>query len=125
MLVTEPLRLEMGHHWELIRFMVAPNMTKVVILGLAWLDKSGPTISWEDGYRKLKLALGPLSPSSHTEGRAASKSAGANQNEKAAATAEPPPGSHQIPREYLDFAAVLSEEECNSLPPPIAPRTAP
>lgn len=51
-LITEPLQLEMGWHWELIHFMLVPKMTKAVILGLAWLDKWDPTIWWEVGDRK-------------------------------------------------------------------------
>lgn len=31
-LLTEPLRLEMGWHWEMIQFVVVPKMTKAVIL---------------------------------------------------------------------------------------------
>lgn len=49
-LVTELVRLEMGCHWKLIHFVVAPKMTEAVILGLAWLDKRGPAITWKDGY---------------------------------------------------------------------------
>lgn len=49
-LVTESIRLEMDHHWEFIWFVVVPKMTETIILGLDWLDKWGPTISWEDGY---------------------------------------------------------------------------
>lgn len=48
MLVTEAVRLEIGYHWELILFVVAPKMTEAVILGLAWLNKWRPTISWEE-----------------------------------------------------------------------------
>ncbi|KAK9395807.1 RTL1: Retrotransposon-like 1 [Crotalus adamanteus] len=43
-LVTEPVRLDMGEHWEVLRFIVVPSMTEEVILGLAWLGKWGPTI---------------------------------------------------------------------------------
>lgn len=37
--LTEPVKLKMGQHWEMIRFVVVPKMTEAVILGLAWLDK--------------------------------------------------------------------------------------
>lgn len=70
---TEPVQLEMCHHWELTRFIVAPKMTETVILGLARLDKWGPTISWEDGYRKIKMGLGPLPPPDPTSEAASAK----------------------------------------------------
>ncbi|XP_039191766.1 UDP-GlcNAc:betaGal beta-1,3-N-acetylglucosaminyltransferase-like protein 1 isoform X1 [Crotalus tigris] len=38
-LVTEPVRMDVGGHWEVIRFIVVPSMTEPLILGLAWLDK--------------------------------------------------------------------------------------
>lgn len=44
MYITEPVWMELGEHWEVIRFVVVPSMTEVVILGLAWLDKWGLTI---------------------------------------------------------------------------------
>lgn len=102
-------------------------MTEVVILGLAWLGKWDPAISWEDSYRKLKLGLCPLPPPCLTKGKATTKLAGAVWNKKAATTAEPPPGSPEIPKEYQGLATAFSEEECNLLPPPppIAPLTAP
>lgn len=46
-LLTEPIRLEMGYHWELIHLIVVPKITDAMILGLAWLDKWTPTIWWE------------------------------------------------------------------------------
>lgn len=61
-LVTEPVRLEMGAHWEVLQFIMVPSMTEAVILGLAWLDKWGHTIWWEGGYRKLRIGIGPLPP---------------------------------------------------------------
>lgn len=42
--LTEPVKLEMGSHWEMIQFLVAQKMTEAVILGLSWLDKWSPTI---------------------------------------------------------------------------------
>lgn len=42
--ITEPVQMELGEHWEVIRFVVVPSMMEAVILGLAWLDKWGPTI---------------------------------------------------------------------------------
>lgn len=33
--ITEPIRLEMTMHWEMIHFVVVPKMTEAVILGLA------------------------------------------------------------------------------------------
>lgn len=47
--VTEWITLEIGPHRELIRFIVVPKMMEDVILGLAWLDKWGPTI-WGGGF---------------------------------------------------------------------------
>lgn len=63
-LLTEPVMLEIGRHWEIIRFVVAPKITKAVILGLSWLDKLPPTIWWEGGERKLRLGIGLLLPPS-------------------------------------------------------------
>lgn len=42
--LTEPVWLEMGKHWEIIRFIIVPKMTEEVILGLSWLDIWGPMI---------------------------------------------------------------------------------
>lgn len=42
--ITEPVWMELGDHWEIIRFVVVTSMTEAVILGLAWLDKWGPPI---------------------------------------------------------------------------------
>ncbi|KAG8147950.1 hypothetical protein E2320_001384, partial [Naja naja] len=41
---TEMVRMDMGHHWEKISFVVVNHMTEAVILGLSWLDKWCPTI---------------------------------------------------------------------------------
>lgn len=60
--VTEPVRLEMGEHWENIRFIVVERMIEPIILGLAWLDKWELTIWWEGGFQKLRMALGPELP---------------------------------------------------------------
>lgn len=57
--VTELVRLEIGEHWEYIRFVVVDTMIEPLILGLTWLDKWQPTIWWEEGFRKLRLPLGP------------------------------------------------------------------
>lgn len=40
----------------------SPKMTESVILGFAWLDKWAPIIRWEDGYRKIRIGIGPLPP---------------------------------------------------------------
>lgn len=48
-LVMELIRLEMGHHWELIRFVEALKMTESFLLGFTRLDKWGLAITWEDG----------------------------------------------------------------------------
>lgn len=61
-LLTEPVKLEMGQHRELIRFVVSPKMREAMNLGLSWLDKWSPTILWEGGYRKLRLGIGPNPP---------------------------------------------------------------
>lgn len=37
-------------------------MNKSLILGLAWLDKCGPTIWWEGGFWKLRIVNGPSLP---------------------------------------------------------------
>lgn len=49
-LVMELVRVVMGRHCELIRFVITQKMTESIILGLVRLDKWGPTITWEDGY---------------------------------------------------------------------------
>lgn len=61
MFLTESVRLEMSQHWEFIRFVVVPKMTEVVILGLVWLDKWGPTISW-GMLQEAKAGKRPRSP---------------------------------------------------------------
>lgn len=58
----KPVRLEMGKHWEVLRFIVVPAMTESMILGLAWLDKWGSTIWWEGAYRKIKIRVSPRPP---------------------------------------------------------------
>lgn len=39
--LTEPVKLGLGNHQEIIRFMVTTNMAEEMILGLAWLVKWG------------------------------------------------------------------------------------
>ncbi|KAG8147118.1 hypothetical protein E2320_022583, partial [Naja naja] len=56
---TEMVRMDMGHHWEKISFVVVNHMTEAVIWGLSWLDKWCPTIHWEGGFRKIHLVVGP------------------------------------------------------------------
>ncbi|KAK9406808.1 hypothetical protein NXF25_005582 [Crotalus adamanteus] len=106
--VTEPVRMEIGIHWEVIRFIVVPSMSESIILGLAWLDKWTPNMWWADGSWHLRLAVGPQPPhlGVHSEDRAVedSKSGLAGSD----------PG---YPAVYSDLAAVFSEQECNSLPP--------
>lgn len=57
--VTETVRLEIGEHRESIQFIVVERMIELIILGLPRLDKWKPNIWWEDGFRKLRLAVGP------------------------------------------------------------------
>lgn len=66
-------------------------MPEAIILGLAWLDRWCPTITWEDSYRKIKLGLGPLPPPDP----AGEEKAKLQNGEKAAATAEALPDSPQ------------------------------
>lgn len=56
--ITEPMKMELAQHWELIRFIIVQTMTVSVILGLAWLDKWGPTIWWEGGCQNLRIVAG-------------------------------------------------------------------
>uniref|UniRef100_A0A8C6YHQ4 Uncharacterized protein n=1 Tax=Naja naja TaxID=35670 RepID=A0A8C6YHQ4_NAJNA len=58
--MTELIKMELGPHRELICFIVAPKMSESIILGLAWLDKWALMIKWEDGFRKILIAPGPL-----------------------------------------------------------------
>lgn len=44
--VTEWVILEIGPHQEVIRFMVVPGITEEIVLGLAWMNKWGPTLWW-------------------------------------------------------------------------------
>lgn len=53
--LTEPVQLETGQNQETIQFVIAPKMTEVVILGLCWLGKWGPTIWWQMGEKKMNL----------------------------------------------------------------------
>lgn len=42
--VTKKVVLELGQHREALQFVVVPRITEEIVLGLAWLDKWGPTI---------------------------------------------------------------------------------
>ncbi|KAK9395824.1 retrotransposon-derived protein PEG10 [Crotalus adamanteus] len=111
--LTEPLRLEIGAHWEFIRFLVAPKMTEAVILGLAWLDKWKPFIWWEKGMRIVRLPIGPDPPIDSTDVTGHLRP----PNEQAHMAVSLTPGEPVIPKEYLDLAEVFSEKECDALPP--------
>ncbi|KAK9395445.1 retrotransposon-derived protein PEG10 [Crotalus adamanteus] len=111
--LTEPLRLEIGAHWEFIRFLVAPKMTEAVILGLAWLDKWKPFIWWEKGMRIVRLPIGPDPPIDSTDVTGHLRP----PNERAHMAVSLTPGEPVIPKEYLDLAEVFSEKECDALPP--------
>lgn len=95
MLVTKPIKLEMGCQWELIWFAEVTKMTESAILGLAWLEKWSPTITWEGGYQKLKLVLGPDTPPVSTEREALQRLSDTNLGEKAAAKSESLPETPQ------------------------------
>lgn len=41
--LTEPVHLSLGNQEETIRFVVAPKMAEVMILGLCWLTKWSPS----------------------------------------------------------------------------------
>lgn len=107
-LIIEPVRLEMGHHWELLQFVVVSRMT-VSHPGLAWLDKRGSTIMWEDGYRKLKIGVGPLSPHLSEKAQQSEPPCGPSTYEKAAAVTDSLLGCPQVPKEYRDLADTISE----------------
>uniref|UniRef100_A0A2D4IEP7 Peptidase A2 domain-containing protein n=1 Tax=Micrurus lemniscatus lemniscatus TaxID=129467 RepID=A0A2D4IEP7_MICLE len=47
--MTVPVKLEIGVHWEILRFIVVQDMRADVILGLVLLDHWQPTIWWEGG----------------------------------------------------------------------------
>ncbi|KAK9400308.1 hypothetical protein NXF25_013327 [Crotalus adamanteus] len=106
-LVTEPVRMEIDAHWEVIRFIVVPSMSESIILSLAWLDKWTPNMWWADGSRHIRLAVGPQlpCPSENSEDKVSgdSKSVQAGSD----------PG---YPAVYNDLAAVFSEQESDSLP---------
>ncbi|KAK9397281.1 hypothetical protein NXF25_020642 [Crotalus adamanteus] len=107
-LVTEPVRMDIGGHWELIRFIVVPTMSESVILGLAWMDKWTPTIWWAEGSRHLRLAVGPQlrPPDDQTRGKELNSSKLVQEK-----------GEVRYPRVYDDLAAVFSKRECDCLPP--------
>lgn len=52
----------MGENWEVIQFIVVATITKSIIVGLELLDKWGPMIWWEGGYRKLRIGVTPRPP---------------------------------------------------------------
>lgn len=60
--VTELIKVEIGEHWEHLRFIVVDRMIEPLILGLTWLYKWQPVIWWEGGFRKLRFAIGPDPP---------------------------------------------------------------
>ncbi|KAK9401814.1 hypothetical protein NXF25_010170 [Crotalus adamanteus] len=108
--VTERVRMDLGEHWEVLRFIVVPIMTEAVILGLAWLDKWTPTIWWEGGYRNIRLGVGPMPVSGDAEDKAPNVPGITAQLQERE-------GELPYPEEYRDLAAVFSEEDCNQLPP--------
>ncbi|KAK9400665.1 hypothetical protein NXF25_011379 [Crotalus adamanteus] len=107
-LVTEPIRMDVGGHWEVIRFVVVPSMTEPLILGLAWLDKWTPIIWWEDGSQRLRLPVGPQPPPTPD-----------HDGDKGLGAVDPIPEGDGpgYPSIYNDLAAVFSEHECDTLPP--------
>ncbi|KAK9408175.1 hypothetical protein NXF25_006949 [Crotalus adamanteus] len=107
-LVTEPIRMDIGGHWETIRFIVVPTMSESVILGLAWMDKWTPTIWWADGARHLRIAVGPHPRATYDPDRDRKLNTSKPVQER---------GEVQYPQVYNDLAAVFSEQECDSLPP--------
>ncbi|XP_039215403.1 uncharacterized protein LOC120315311 [Crotalus tigris] len=108
--VTERVRMDLGEHWEVLRFIVVPIMTEAVILGLAWLDKWTPTIWWGGGYRHVRLGVGPMPVGGDAEEKAPDVPGTTAQLQERK-------GELPYPEEYRDLAAVFSEEDCNQLPP--------
>lgn len=112
--ITEPVKLEMGEHWELSRFVVVATMNESLILGLAWLDKWGPTIWWEGFFWKLRIATGP-SPLPHERAMAGVVA----DLERSGCQAVDGPAFPQV---YSNLAEVFREAECEVLPPPLGHR---
>ncbi|XP_039178262.1 uncharacterized protein LOC120298525 [Crotalus tigris] len=108
--VTEQVRMDLGDHWEVLRFIVIPITTETVILGLSWLDKWTPTIWWEEGYRKMRLGMGPIPRTGGNGGQVPDAPETTAQLQERG-------GEVSYPEEYRDLAMVFSEEECNHLPP--------
>ncbi|KAK9395714.1 hypothetical protein NXF25_019075 [Crotalus adamanteus] len=108
--VTELVMLDMNDHWEMLRFIVVPSMMEDIIIGLAWLDKWGPTIWWEGGCRHMCLSVGPWPL--RTEAEEKDKVVGGSK-----IAAESGDGELGFPAAYADLAEVFSERECDTLPP--------
>lgn len=54
--VTKPVRLEIGKHWEYIRFLIVVKVIEPIILGLAWLDKWEPHHMMGEGFPKTEVS---------------------------------------------------------------------
>lgn len=95
------MQLEIGEHREILRFIVAAKMTESIILGLSWLDKWGPKIWWEGGYRKLRIGVGPRPPPHKQAQRGAESGLGERSRESPVEAHAPlPPDLHRPGRGF-------------------------
>lgn len=95
--------------------MVVPRITEEIVVGLAWLDKWGPTIWWGGGCQHLQIGLGPNLPL-HEEQPPIPRPVkqGGNTVLHIKRTGE---GAFPKYFHHADLVEVFSEQECDNLPP--------
>lgn len=52
---TESIRMQMGAHSEVMSFIIAPGMERLLVLGLVWLKKWNPYVNWRKGLLKFQI----------------------------------------------------------------------
>lgn len=116
--LMEPLWLGIGH--EVIRFVIAPKMTEVVILGLSWLNKWGPYGGRRKEEEARERAFSPPTPTMRGLGEEAEwQRVGGAEHLKA--ISEQPSGIPLIPKDYRDLVHSVKSATSYS-PAPLAYR---
>uniref|UniRef100_A0A8C6XBR2 Gypsy retrotransposon integrase-like protein 1 n=1 Tax=Naja naja TaxID=35670 RepID=A0A8C6XBR2_NAJNA len=99
MTATQPLRLSIGVHEEVIRFYITADLHFPMVLGIAWLRTHDPRVTWSQNT----ISFPSLQCADHVRHTCAS------QDVSTPAISLPP--------DLKDFEDVFSEQEADWLPP--------